>query len=159
MRRQNAFFAHGVDVHVHKAVNIGRVAGGQVDAQGIANKIDYLGIFGNIGIFAENGAGFGLFHVAFNADDAFAVHLGKQGVEQGQGFQIAPLAGAGVGKKVLEAFDDEPEGVLGLRTEKRAQAAAQNDDEFSRLEQHRPLAVGERVAGKHRKRDYDQTDN
>ncbi len=157
MGRQEAFLAHGVNVHIHEAVDIRRVAGGQIDAQGVADEVDQPRILGHVGILAENGAGFGLFHIAFNADDAFAVHLGKKRVKQRQGFQIARLAGAGVRKKVLQALDDQAKGVLGLGTEKRAQGTTQNDNEFRRLKKYAPFAVRQGVAGEHRDRNDGKT--
>ena len=157
MGRQDAFLAHGGDVHVHEAVDVRRVAGGQVDAQGVADEVDDPGVLGHVGVFAENGTGFRLFHVAFNTDDAFAVHLGKQRVKQGQGFQIARFAGAGVREQMLQAFDDQAESVLGLGTKERAQTAPQNNDEFRRLEKYAPFAVGQGVAGKHRGRNDGKT--
>jgi len=69
------------DIHIHEAVDICGVAGGQVHAQRVAHKVHKHGIFGNIGIFAENRAGFGFFNVAFNTDHALAVHFGKERVQ------------------------------------------------------------------------------
>ena len=135
----------------------GRVARGQIDAQGVADKVDDLRVLGHVGIFAENGAGFGFFHIAFNADDAFAVHLGKERVQQGQRFKIAPFAGPWVGKKVLHALEDEPEGILGLRAKKGSQAAAENDDEFCGLKEDGPFTVGQGVSRKHRSRNDAKT--
>ena len=51
---------------------------------------------------------------------------------------------------MLEALDDEAEGVLGLAAEERAQAAAEDDDEFRRLEEHGPVAMGHGIANAHR---------
>ena len=148
---------HGLDIHVHKAVDVGGVAGGQVHAQRVAHKVDHCGVFGNVGILAENRAGFGLFHIAFNTDDAFAVHLGKKRVKQGQRFEVVPLAGTRVGKQVLEAFDNQAKGVLGLRTKKSPKTATQNDDELGGLKKNAPVAVGHGVARADRSRNNDQS--
>ena len=72
---------------------------------------------------------------------ARVVHLGEQRVEHGQGFQIAGLAGARVGKEPLEALHDQAEGIFGLTAEESAETAAQNDQEFRRLEENTPFPV------------------
>ena len=45
------------------------------------------------------------------------------------------------GKKVLEAFDNQAKGVLGLRTKERTKGATQNDNELGGLKQNADFAL------------------
>ena len=154
---QHAFFLNGVQVNLHEAVDVGRVARGQIYAQSVANEVDEHGILGDIGIFGKNGTGFRFFNVTFNTDDTVAVHLGKEGVQQGQCLQIHGLAGARVGKQMLEALHDEPEGVFGLARKEGADTTAQNDEQFCGLHQHAPVTVGHGVTTSNAGKNYDKT--
>ena len=77
------------------------------------------------------------------------MHLGEEGVQQRKGVQVTVLAGARVGKEVFQTLGDEFEGVLCLRTEERAQAAAKNDDEFGGLKKDGPFPVRHSIAHDH----------
>ena len=100
--RQHPLLAHGFHVSIHQAVDIGRVARREIAPERVADETHELGVFGNVGILAENRARFRLFHIAFDADYAFPVHFGKQGIKaKGQCLQIADLLEPGSAKRFL----------------------------------------------------------
>ncbi len=66
-----------------KAVDIGRVARREIDPERVADETHELGVFWKCwDTCAENRARFRLFHIAFDADYAFPVHFGKQGMQK-----------------------------------------------------------------------------
>ena len=74
------------------------------------------------------------------------MHFGKERIQQGKGLKVMIFAGTRIGKQVLEAFDNQAKGVLGLRTKKSPKAATQNNDELGGLKKNAPVAVSHGVA-------------
>lgn len=58
VRRQEFLIFHDLHVGGHEVVDIFRSACRQIDAQRVPDEVDRCGIFGNAGMFCENGTGF-----------------------------------------------------------------------------------------------------
>ena len=121
-------------------------------AQRVTNHLDDRVVFGQLGEFAKNRAGVGVFHVGFEGHHAFFFHHGLQFANQQHQGQVVGLVPLGALDALADATHRGLEHRKTVGHQRSADGRAPDDDEFERcgLDDGGHLAASEDVPAKNR---------
>ena len=153
------FVVVGVDFLIHQRFDLERIqVAAHHQAQVIADEIQRVVICLDSGVIGEQRAFVRGFDVGFDRHHPFAADLGQHHVQQRHHFHIEGLGVLRTLEQARQRFDGGVDGLLVVTDHEGANAGAEDDQQFGRLEQGPEVSSGQHVAAEHRRENHDVTD-